>query len=71
MRKRQEDKIYKTQIQLSLTNDTITIIERFQDFFEDEHNKKYSKGDVLELLLSNAPLYKEKLDKLINFKNDF
>ena len=71
MRKRKEDKIYKTQVQLSLNIDTLSVIDRFQEYYEDERNQKYSKGEVLELLLSGSPMYKEKLDKLIELKSSF
>jgi hypothetical protein len=70
MRKRNEDKIYKTQIQISLEIDTLSVIERFKEQYKENGND-YSSGEIIEILLTQSPIYKEKLDKLKYFKNDF
>ncbi len=70
MRKRNEDKIYKTQIQISLEIDTLSVIERFKEQYKENGND-YSSGEIIEILLTQSPIYKEKLDKLKYFKSDF
>lgn len=70
MRKRNEDKIYKTQIQISLEIDTLSVIERFKEQYKENGND-YSSGEIIEILLTQSSTYKEKLDKLKYFKSDF
>lgn len=70
MKKRLEDKIYKTQIQISLEIDTLSVIERFKEQYK-ENGRDYSSGEIIEILLIQSPIYKEKLDKLKYFKSDF
>jgi hypothetical protein len=71
MRKRKEDKIYKTQVQISLEIDTLSVIERFKEQYKEDDGKEFSNGEIIEILLIQSPIYKEKLDKLKYFLNDF
>jgi hypothetical protein len=70
MRKRKEDKVYKTQVQISLEIDTLSVIERFKEQYKED-GKEFSNGEIIEILLVQSPIYKEKLDKLRYFLNGF
>ena len=54
MKKRLEDKIYKTQIQISLEIDTLSVIERFKEQYK-ENGRDYSSGEIIEILLIQSP----------------